>query len=330
MRRIIVQENTYERFKRSVRSKVGSLNLRKLPIEEIVKTPELVDLSTYIPDLLEKSKDILYYRHKLLAFDYVGCLGDTAHTRIVLVDTYRTTKELLCLMRRYKPRYLSLWCDQISTANEIVFGLDVPNVWLNDFGLFSGPGGVAETFLKYQDYDKEDVSSEHEVSKEIIKSLKWNTFSIKQRKLALENALQKIYDTGHHSLPEDKDLVINYVRTWNDNSSLTVRDGVLCQQIKLPVGVIQCINLRDNLLDVIKTLLIGNILRYRNGEMFNEVSLEIFSSHDIPIKKTDLLLPTKNFFYCIDNQFFISYSNSDSYLFLTKTIWSSFGETFAN
>jgi hypothetical protein len=82
------------------------------------------------------------YKQKCFLVDFAG-----VDPNGITVEAFRTTKELLSLISKDKPYYMTLWTNDINEANEIAYHVQSPNIiWVNDYGVFEGPAVSSQAF----------------------------------------------------------------------------------------------------------------------------------------------------------------------------------------
>lgn len=57
------------------------------------------------------------------------------------LQAFRTTKEVLNLVKKNSCYAISIWCDNSSTSDEAALSADVECVWINSYGQMSAPIG---------------------------------------------------------------------------------------------------------------------------------------------------------------------------------------------
>ncbi|XP_075977348.1 uncharacterized protein LOC142977356 [Anticarsia gemmatalis] len=112
LRRVLVQENVFEQFKRAV--------ARRGP-------PGVAGRAFYAEGDGEERTG-----------------GEAGEAERVPVEAYRSDKEALALLRRLAPHYVSLWAADVARVNLFAHGLAAPVVWVNGYGVFGGPPELSE------------------------------------------------------------------------------------------------------------------------------------------------------------------------------------------
>ncbi|XP_063382077.1 uncharacterized protein LOC134668559 [Cydia fagiglandana] len=102
--RLLVQENVFEEFKTILDWKC------KLRHEE----PGL-DMQ----EIVQKCSNSFRYGDKLFLINYAGCYIRQGSEQVVLIEAFRSVKELLSLVLKYKQLCLSIWASSVLEANEI-------------------------------------------------------------------------------------------------------------------------------------------------------------------------------------------------------------------
>lgn len=386
---VLVQENIDDKFKKAITAKIDLNNSKvvtskdeikqlitervliydtkdcsgensKLSQEIISRLP--IGLDKYICNntevavkeinkILTKATDVYVCEEKIFLFDYAGSIEEIPNSLpVVLIETYRTTKELLCLIKKYRPSYLSLWCNDVSVSNEIIYGSNVANVWLNDYGVFEGVGDVAETFYKGYECTPLDFQANENDMKDFAEQVGnlskmwsvWVKYNLNKRKTIISNVFEKYKETAsteNEWYINIRNLVEN-LQIWNKNITYSIENGKLCQRINEHIGKIVHINDRGynemNIIAILKSILNGNgiILRgYCEDECIK--LLNLFASEGVPIL-TDVTSTWSLDYFSLASTFkelslvTWRFVFDEQILYRPRTIWSSFGETFAN
>lgn len=129
LQRIFVQESVYQQFQNAL---IWKCNLNKQE-----KSKSTIS-----------SSDTLEYNGRLFILDMLGTTELKPGT--VVIEAYRTRKELKIMLNQYRPHYLSLWASDIAEINEIAHSVSAHIVWVNNFGDFRGPPKVTEALFHYK------------------------------------------------------------------------------------------------------------------------------------------------------------------------------------
>ncbi|KAM3959392.1 uncharacterized protein ACR2FA_009192 [Aphomia sociella] len=304
LRQILVQESVFDSFKKAVEFK------SKLSKHDDVDVPE---------DLRRLSTESHVYKDKIFLYDYVGgdvvVIDDRAHR--VRVEAYRTTKELLSLIQNVT--VLSLWSSDISEAHEI--SIEAPSIliWINDFGNVEGPPMSSRWLPSHLSIDIQDEIKKLKSNavELLLKSLKsWSRIDAKEKRLYTVNKGLEKYKSDASS---DRDLItsIEYdLLSYKGHNSVEIENGRLYMNFDVPVGVMtSCIKKSDHVIDLIRSLLIGNVHLVLEVEPQYVTLLSKLQEAGVPVtvSRTELSKITRY-----------------PYFYKSKTVISNFGTIFAN
>lgn len=289
LRRILVQENVYDRFKVLVKRKLQLLTN---------KTTEL-DIA-----YLDLSSDADHDYGTLFIFDDPS--GDLDMKKsIVHVESYRTSKEALLLLRKYNCMFMSLWCSDMSTCNNIAYNSNVCFVVLNS-------GFDLEVYIKY--YANNDtcflgIVKEINTDKdaEIVKLI--SDFS----KINVDGSVSFVNNILKDT-PHDVKELLEPAEAYTDE--VKINKNKIIMRIHKRNCVYYIFQFDSSVTVLCRLLLIMGAILRGNGVVIADCSDNvIFKS--LLNKKFPILFRKFNEKNFCDFQF-------------ERFIWSSFGETFAN
>lgn len=132
LNKIWVQECIYEEFKMALTRKCNVANQNSESSDRTLRADEIT-----IED-------------KIFSLDSIDPTpkATSDNVQIIAVEAYRTTKELISLIKAEHP-YLSLWGSDISEVNEIAFAVPTPVVWINDYARFFGPPKASQAIYAH-------------------------------------------------------------------------------------------------------------------------------------------------------------------------------------
>ncbi|XP_039759280.1 uncharacterized protein LOC120633201 isoform X2 [Pararge aegeria] len=137
IKKILVQESVLERFKNTLEWKTKST--QNTPKRMVDQKLEALSASVY------------NYEGKIFLCEFAGTELEKNSVNTILIDSYRTTKELLSLLKGLNHFAASLWCSDIAESNEIAFNIDSSIIWINDFCNFNGPPKSSQAFYSLID-----------------------------------------------------------------------------------------------------------------------------------------------------------------------------------
>ncbi|OWR48428.1 hypothetical protein KGM_202880 [Danaus plexippus plexippus] len=162
------------------------------------------------------SCEISFSREEKLFVLEPGSVRDDSHQLIVL-EAYRTVKELLNLLQNEKPFAISLWCSDLAETNEISHHVDSNIVWVNDHANFQGPPQSSQAFYSVIDLFYSSLTIPHVPELDQIKKLResWLRRSPEQREAVLMEESRK--HTFFTTIILEKHFQDNYVRVTKSN-----------------------------------------------------------------------------------------------------------------
>ncbi|CAG9563715.1 unnamed protein product [Danaus chrysippus] len=159
--------------------------------------------------------EVSFSREEKLFVLEPGSVRHDSH-QLVVLEAYRTVKELLTLLRNERPFAISLWCSDLAETNEIAHHVDSNIVWVNDHANFQGPPRSSQAFYSVIDLFYSSVKVPHLPEMDRLEKLKetWLSRSPEQREAVLmEEAHKHIFA----STILEKDFQDNYVRVTDNN-----------------------------------------------------------------------------------------------------------------
>ncbi|XP_050352924.1 uncharacterized protein LOC126775168 [Nymphalis io] len=295
-KKIFVQECALNRFKKSLEWKT------KKPSGDVEE------------QLVRACTSVHVYEGKLYLFEYAGDVNNVSHNSII-IEAYRTNKELMSIMATIKPFCVSLWSSHVSESNEIAFGLETNIVWINDYGCFEGPPVTSQAFysLLHRHLDKERMTGFP--VKDVLK--------IRETWLKLEMStrlvkMSKVADKFMNHFKDEQCFRIN-----SNNSNISVGNK-LCIATREPVNVI-VVNITTcrSVYDLMNFIVDGGavvLILENNASEINEISKLYQALKDIG---APVLLADGKDYNLVKIQ-------KDQLKYNTKVVWASIGTIFAN
>ncbi|XP_046970312.1 uncharacterized protein LOC124537491 [Vanessa cardui] len=291
-KKIFVQECALSRFKKALEWKT--------------KKP-----SGDVEQLVKSCTSVHVYEEKLYLFEFAGDV-DRISSNAIIIEAYRTNKELMLIMAAIKPFCVSLWSSHVAESNEIAFGLETNIVWINDYGCFEGPPVTSQAFysLLHRNMDKSRMPSFPDVLK--IRE-KWLKSQMTTRLLKMSKVVEKFKT----NMKDEKCFRINC-----NNSNVSVGNK-LCIAIREPVNVITvnittCRGVHEYMDFVINGGAVIFILKTITPERNEIIKLcQALKDIEAPV----VLVDDKN---SPDEMF------QEQLRYNTKVVWSSIGTIFAN
>lgn len=213
---IYVQESIYDRFKKAMAWKTSS--------------------TTEVGNKIEARKrlcDKVYESNgKTFFVDYAGSPTPSDTSNEVLVEAYRTTKELISLVTKYEALCLSLWSSDLSEANEIAYKVPCTIVWINDYGIFDGPPNCSQAIYKelYRDVEIR-ILSKTQKSLLTQQQVEWSKKSFNQRRKIIHNAAAEMLKKG---FLKDIQNLIDALQEIDSDDFSSVNNGRICSGVSLP------------------------------------------------------------------------------------------------
>ncbi|CAK1584946.1 unnamed protein product [Parnassius mnemosyne] len=291
--RILVQEAVSDRFKNTLAWK-AKLNPSNVNSDEL------------------KSKCSSFYGigNKTFLSEFYG---DGPTGDYVMIEEYRTVKELLSLSKKYKPFSVSLWCSDVSESNEIAYGIDSTIVWINSYGSFGGPPKSSQAFYSIIDiaFSKIGVSKSFDLEKLLADRDKWIKLSA-HKKLEILNVA---FETARKSTVLSGNIAIDSID--RDENFARVENGEVCIGLEIPVGLVLFHDKSYRINDILPTILKGNAVLYCWSDLMNSDMYSLMRKEGVPLNlvtgdKGDFQVPSQYSMYKI------------------KVVRTNFGTIFAN
>lgn len=279
---------------------------------------------TVEPRVKSLCSEVFSYDQKVFFIDYAGNRDDLNEELYlpVMVEAFRTTKELLSMLKEYKPWAVSIWSSDVAEANEIAFGGSSPLVWINDCDSFAGPPKASQVFYSCLHPDLLHCEGNNDVVKKALELRRtWCKKSVAVRIEELRSALKKLQPRSKFI----EELLFSFNKS-QENISLKdtdkfveVENGRICVGIEEPAGVVlldkSCSYNLKMLIDVFVYMVRGNAVVY-NPKLSTELLnlLRELERSKLPILEEQ------------PDSFPHWYSIADK----TKVVWTNYGTTFAN
>lgn len=308
-----MQESVYQSFKDALAWKC---NIRSSNV-------------TVEPHLNSLCSEVFGYDQKMFLIDFVGN-PDAYNAKSylpVMVEAFRTTKELFSLLKQHSPLAVSVWSSDVSEANEIAFGLSSHLVWVNDYGYFTGHPRASQGF--YSSFSKNTsraIDNKALPEKALQLRNAWCKRSVVDRAKILTQALiafKKLNLKGEESIIDFKKLeeavidkeVVQYVEVENRR---------ICVVTEEPAGAVFVDDITrcdaDLLIDLFVSIVRGNALVYTcssTTHIYYDLFRVLEESHALPVVR-------------LDGPRVFATSTAAAYLYRTKAVWTNYGTTFAN
>ncbi|CAH2268279.1 jg5478 [Pararge aegeria aegeria] len=225
----------------------------------------------------------------------------------VVVEAYRTTKEVLGLLAEQPTLAVSVWASVGAEANEIAFGVNTRIVWINNYGLFQGPPLSAAAL-----YTVENHFRASKLATELLSAkTKWLALPLTTRLRKVREAVKK-YRLGS----QDR---IGEVGP-NSNSVVTAENN-LCIAIRKPVEIFR-LEMDADHFGIPTTQLLNYIVEGGSMQALSKDKSEK-SIYKLMALLTEAGAPVVTIPACD-----IIYDRDT--LYTVKAIWMSIGTTFAN
>ncbi|XP_052743889.1 uncharacterized protein LOC112047054 [Bicyclus anynana] len=314
--KILLQEGVMEHFKKSLEWKINSTR---------DKYRNSYRESRIIDDKLRTLSAAAYnYEKKIFLFEFTGKELDEDSFGIILVDAYRTTKELLAMLKGTNHFGASIWCNDIAESNEIAFNIESNIIWINDFCNFTGPPKSAQAFYSLVDAHFSTALIKETSDTDELMKLRESWLAIKKTKREdivrniLKNAPMPKNSFARKMEMEKLDL--KDIDAAFDNFSF-VENNTLCYGVEMRPFLMKSIDP----LDVATVLFIlkggGVVIDSRSindNDAFTKYVFEELRDHGAPI-----LSYKESFRYGI-------FRILASPIYKMKVVWSRFGTIFAN
>lgn len=273
---------------------------------------------TVEPRVKSFCSEVFAYDHKMFLIDYAGNPDDLSEELYlpVMVEAYRTTKELLSLLKQRSPWALSVWSSDVAEANEVAFGVNSPLVWINDYGVFTGPPRASQVF-----YSNVYKANHYDMTKEELELRNaWCKLSVADRVDASRAAFVKVVS----DLDLRKQLLLDFDRLQERVSVkeivkfVEVENGRICVGTEEPVGIVRFRDFSNydlnNLVDLLVSIIRGTVV-VTNRDLKNKYAHLIYElkRNKLPVSRQITLLPSPTWS-----------------LYRTKVLWTNYGTIFAN
>lgn len=312
---IFVQESVLEEFTHIMAWKC---NLNNLKFES---------LSGNVDHLKSKCTDVIvfktFHNAKAFLFNFVGDTSDVtaAKTQVVLVEAYRTVKDLLSLINNHKQLCLSVWASGLPETNEIVLNLDVPIIWVNDYCNFNGPDEISKAIYKRIDSLDISVNCNDSIEKMMKKQENWSKNSFTARCDIVLRVIKSI-NTG---LGDKIELDMS---DWKIHNFIAVDNKTMVLGFNVPdkvviyhtVGTVAVPS--PSFDNIIRALINGSGVIIASEPKNEEEIFIAFEKEGVPIAFQE----SEN----DSNASEVRVPLGDSWCFHTKVIWTNFGTNFAN
>ncbi|XP_032520174.2 uncharacterized protein LOC116772187 [Danaus plexippus] len=178
LRKIFVQENAVERFTTTMTWKEE----KQMEVTSAGKSKSDTD------------REISYFFGEKTFLMKPGRDSTEHDKNVVILEAFRTVKELIGLLANEKPFALSIWCSDISETNELTHNVDASIVWVNDFANFEGPPRSSQAFFSLIDiyFSSQHIEQFPEMAELTKLKESWLELSVEQRRAVVRDALAKI------------------------------------------------------------------------------------------------------------------------------------------
>lgn len=239
---------------------------------------------------------------------------------VVMVEAYRTTKEMISLVQQDKTRYLSLWANGIAEINEVMHATKSPVVWVNTVADFRGPAQVSEAVLSYTDINSfSDFAVECDNVTKLRKlSQSWLKLDVESRRDILCSVLDKyiLLNNANKQLTE----IRNSLLTCTLKSFVDVGNDYVCIGMSQPLGITWYDENTIFSVESFKSMLQGNALLLSRSPPEDDLSL--LEQAGVPV-----ILTQKNSVDKCSSKVFKWKLGLDS---VTRVVWTNSGTIFAN
>ncbi|KAL4703463.1 hypothetical protein ACJJTC_010335 [Scirpophaga incertulas] len=208
---ILVQESVYELFKKAMEWRCGDLK------------------STSVANI---RSDFYTFKDKVFVMDMLLCAG-IDNKQEILVNAYRTTKELLSLVASKNLSFMSLWSNDINEANEICHNEKSPNIiWVNKYGGFDGPAISSQALYRNLLISNTVRKSETDKVQTLLEKRQlWLKNSIDERVHILRSIILEQSDKDPYKYWMERLCDLSKDDLIRTNSSETC----ICKRVALPV-----------------------------------------------------------------------------------------------
>ncbi|CAG9794723.1 unnamed protein product [Diatraea saccharalis] len=301
LQRVLVQESVYSTFKKAMHWKTKDV-------------PSHTTQNTFCTETF-------HYKEKTFLID---CTASQKHEG-VYIEAYRTTKELISLLKKYNNFFMSLWTDSIVESSEISHHATADVIWINNFGLFDGPPLSSQAVYG-------TICSNYNRSTDtfIYVNKLWKKQQEDWLKLPFHERCNRLnYVLCENLAKNGENLVLqqlkNGLKDWKcDSVCVYVDNGVACVCTAKPIDSICYKNVSradaSTFTQIIRDLALGSpvVVEFWNDEIASFQSE--MSRIGVPL------------FLCSDDEFadsvrILAVERSTS---RTKVVYSNFGTIFAN
>ncbi|KAJ2945754.1 hypothetical protein O0L34_g596 [Tuta absoluta] len=302
LKRIYVQESVYERFKNTLSWKCTLKPSGDQAYE----------------DVSPQSSEVFICEQKVFLLDYAGALEQIKDTKhVILVEAYRTNKELLSMLKKDVPSCVSLWSNDLSESNEIAYGLKVNIIWINDYGEFNGPLKVSQALFNYHRKSREALNGAG-ADKLLKMADKWSKLNFTDRVEIINNNLYVCND-----LMLDKLNAVKVLLNSENNQTVKIDKGKMWVVIDEPNNfVFQRVTDSVQDIQLVKMLTIlahGSVCVWTADEHSDARIVNILTkleNANLPIARYESLGEL--------------HGNVPSSLYQTRVVCSNYGTIFAN
>ncbi|CAB3251002.1 unnamed protein product [Arctia plantaginis] len=309
LRRILVQENVYKQFKDALTWKCN-LNI------------------TGKGKNTQSTSDILHFNNRVFLIDALD-ITDPKPSEVI-VEAYRTRKELLSFLNKYRPHYVSLWANDIAEINEVAHSIPSQVVWVNNFADFRGPPKISDAIYSarslylncYEHLSETEIFEVLELQKSWLKLDSHVRYEVLSEKLDDISSSNNFYSD-----------IRNYLRRaqlYSCGTFVDVGKDYVCQGVPVPSDMIHLCLTSTNFINeaFFRSLIRGNAFIFKS--VTPEISLLIKS-----LKKAGLPVSAeswqsdsgpKNYKYTSCHLCNTIFDFDQG----TRVIWTNSGTIFAN
>ncbi|CAG9563717.1 unnamed protein product [Danaus chrysippus] len=178
LRKIFVQENAVERFTTTM----------------TWKEEKQMEATSAGNNKSDSDREISYFFGDKTFLMRPGRDSTEHDNNVIILEAFRTVKELIGLLAKEKPFALSIWCSDVSETNELAHNVDASIVWVNDLANFEGPPRSSQAFFSLIDiyFSSQHIEQLPEIAELTKLKQSWLGLSVDQRKAVVRDALTKI------------------------------------------------------------------------------------------------------------------------------------------
>ncbi|XP_045452681.1 uncharacterized protein LOC123661785 [Melitaea cinxia] len=288
---IYVQECVLDQFKKRIEWKT------KEPASDVDKM------------IIKYCSSVRVYEDKMYLFEFVGNIKKISKNSII-IEAYRTNKELISIMSEIKTLGVSLWSSDVAESNEIALNIKANFVWINDFGRFDGPPVASQAYYSSVfNYADEPDTLVQEIEEILKIRNSWNKLDVIDRNL-------KVWKATRTTRADIEGSKLDIVFKCSNNSTTNIGNKI-CTVFRIPIIL------------YVKTKSLQDLLKHMNFILQGSaviVLVEESSESDAIMKYCNALqscgAPVG--FTSMDDGF------RNQIRYDTKVIWSSIGTIFAN